>query len=391
MRYFDYLFVTNNPYGYLLPCKEVRLLIWQFLEKRFGWKVQVHKAGNLIIRNQIPPIYRKYEQYLAKNSLKQAISAICELYRFLIEYGIYNGDNPIKIQGNTSSSIIRSISTTPALSGIRREETRKRLPYLYFCLSKTEWKPQFIDDPNLKWKLIPEFKELGDKIITRILFSSGARIGEVLDLRKSDWTSLYGKCSGAWSKNKGDGNTRVKILGFDRGTNQMMLNYVNHERQEYDRSNQNWNRVRDDEHIFLNHWGNPKSYINYYMSWQEVCNNLKIKIFPHQIRHWVVTMALQVINEEPSITTRNILRNNFISLMAWRNPNTIEIYDDHILKVCTPNVLEMIDKYIPVLEQNHRSLASTQVNEHVNEAISLEEEIKAFINQDDEYEEETKL
>ena len=81
------------------------------------------------------------------------------------------------------------------------------MPDTYFCLVGDEWRPRLIDDPNLPRCFVPQFAHRRDQLVVRILFESGARIGEVLALTVGDWRH-FGLQPRATATNKGDGVVR---------------------------------------------------------------------------------------------------------------------------------------------------------------------------------------
>ena len=202
------------------------------------------------------------------------------------------------------------------------------MPDTYFCLVGDEWKPHIIDDPNLPRHFAPHFQQRRDQLVVRILFESGARIGEVLALTLGDWRQ-FGLQARAAATNKGDGLTRVKQIWWSGETNLLLHHYVDQERVRNDRLNRRLHDLPDSEPIFLNLHGQAYTYHAFYYHWRQTCRTLNLKLHPHQARHWFVTMALTKIQSLPEVRQESEIQ-NLIAYMAWKNPVTINTYQHHV-------------------------------------------------------------
>jgi len=218
----------------------------------------------------------------------------------------------------------------PPRSGLTLPDHKQgRLPDTYFCVVSEDWQPHIIDDPGLRQLLLPAFTYSRDRVIARILFDSGARIGEVLGLTLCDWRSL-GQRERALTTNKGSHGDRIKEIWWSPDTTQLLRDYINYERCHCDPEKRRLEELPDAVPIFVTDAGTPYTYKAFYANWRRACAHVRIKLTPHQVRHWYVTMALRFIESLPDDTKRAAYRQSLVAYIRWRNPETIKAYDHHL-------------------------------------------------------------
>jgi hypothetical protein len=217
----------------------------------------------------------------------------------------------------------------PPQSGMTLPDNKHgRMPETYFYVVAGDWQPHILDDPNLPKLLLAGFAQTRDRLIARILFESGARIGEVLELTLGDWRSC-GLRERARATNKGSRQVRVKEIWWSGETAQALRHYVDTERCECDPQTRHLADLPDSAPLFLTHTGKTYSYAAFYANWQKTCHHVHLQVTPHQARHWFVTMALHKF-ESLSSDKRESARQSLIAYISWRNPETIQAYDHHL-------------------------------------------------------------
>jgi integrase len=305
---------------YGAPVSTIREQTVLFLRNRLGCVVWKHKNGNYQV---------KRPRLVTPATARQYLVVARHFYDFAIETGLYADPNPLVWSEGRQLRRLQFVPTIPPISGLSRpDEKQGRMPDTYFCLVGDEWQPRLIDDPNLPRHFIPQFEHRRDQLVSRILFESGARIGEVLALTLGDWRQ-FGLQPRAAATNKGDGVARVKQIWWSAETNILLHHYVNHERYQMDSLKQKLHDLPDSEPLFLNFAGRPYIYHAFYHHWDQTCRKVNLKLHPHQARHWFVTMALYKIQSLPE-AKQEVEIQNLITYMAWKNPMTIHTYQHHV-------------------------------------------------------------
>ena len=280
-----------------------------------------HRNGNLIVQRS---------GTITATSARLFLTALKRFYQFALLKGWYADANPMVWTTRLTMPEPGFKPKVPPRSGLTQPDDRKaRVPDTYFCMVAADWQPRIIDDPHLRQLLLPAFAHTRDRIIARILFDSGARISEVLGLTLADWRRL-GQRERAWAMNKGSRGERVKEIWWSAETAQLLRDYINQERHLCDGTGRGLDTLPDSARIFVTNDGHPYTYKAFYANWQRTCARVQLKITPHQLRHWYVTMALGFIAALPDETKRAAYRQSLIAYMGWRNPETIQVYDHHL-------------------------------------------------------------
>ena len=121
----------------------------------------------------------------------------------------------------------------------------RRLTDSFFKVLNGEWQPQIIDTPHLPFMIYKAGKDskwkLRDEIITRMLFQTGARAREVIELTFGDYRARYDK--GEFTTfNKGSNGKRTKFLKVDNNTIKLLDRYIYGERKKVAKSDLKINR-----------------------------------------------------------------------------------------------------------------------------------------------------
>lgn len=311
----------NSPsLRYTASADQIRNRVRDYLKGKLGCTVRPQRNGNVIVRSS---------ETMTLTSVRLFLTALKRFYTFAILKGWYSDPNPLVW---TTSLAVQDRDFTPKMppqSGMTLPDERKgRAPDTYFCVVSGDWQPRIIDDPNLPKRLLSAFIHSRDQLISRILFESGARVGEVLGLTLGDWRSR-GQLERALTTNKGSRGKRVKEIWWSSVTSQLLRNYVNTDRRRSDPKAGRLDDLPGSAPLFVTGQGDAYTYAAFYANWQKACQRANLKVTPHQARHWFVTMALHKF-ETFSDEKRDAARQALIAYMGWRSPETIKAYDHHL-------------------------------------------------------------
>ena len=320
LPFFTFLWASSPPLHYHAPAEQIRRCLRDYLKEKLGCIVRPHRNGNFIV---------KRSGMITATSARLFLTALKRFYLCAILKGWYSDSNPMIWTTRLTVTDPGFKPKMPPQSGLTLPDKKGRVPDTYFCIVSENWQPRIIDDPRLRQLLLPAFAQTRDRVIARILFDSGARIGEVLGLTLADWRTL-GQRERARATNKGSRGERVKEIWWSADTAQLLRDFINQERQRRGGTGHNLDTLPDSARIFVTDEGNPYTYKAFYANWQRTCARAKLKITPHQVRHWYVTMALRFIAALPDETKRAAYRQSLIAYMGWRNPETIQAYDHHL-------------------------------------------------------------
>jgi integrase len=326
-----FLWHAEPPLNYDAPAQQIRKMVREYLRKRLGCAVVPHRNGNFLVKpSNIVMDEVNTNRPITFASARLRLAALKRFYFWAKLEGRYSDPNPLEWYERPIPA--REFKPhMPVQSGMVLPEPRGRLTDTYFCFVGKDWEPQIIDDPKLRQHLLSAIKWKRDKIIVRILLDSGARVSEVLRLTVGDWRKK-GQYRKAFTTNKGSRGVAIKEIWWSDETEILLRNYVHQERRRCDVGGRDLDELPDSAPVFTNAQGNTYTYAAFYRNWQEAMEEAHLKITPHQIRHWYVTMALTAIASEPDESKREGLRRRLIQYMGWRNPHSIEAYDHHIQK-----------------------------------------------------------
>jgi integrase len=321
LPFLTFLWDGSPSLRFTAPADQIRNRVRDYLKEKLGCIVRPHHNGNYVVRRS---------KTITATSARLFLAALKRFYLCAILKGWYADSNPLVW---TTRLIVPEPGFKPKIpprSGLTLPDDKKgRVPDTYFCIVSDDWQPRIIDDPRLRQLLLPAFTQTRDRIVARILFDSGARISEVLGLTMIDWRRL-GQRERALATNKGSRGERVKEIWWSADTAQLLRDYINNERHLCDVKGRGLDALPDSAPIFVTDEGAPYTYKAFYANWQRTCVRVQLKLTPHQVRHWYVTMALRFIEALPDETKRAAYRQSLIAYMGWRNPETIQAYDHHL-------------------------------------------------------------
>lgn len=229
--------------------------------------------------------YTKYlseEKHLVSTSISRHLSAIKSFYNFLLEQEIVES-NPFKILSNPKKQI--------------------KLPN-YMKYSEIEEMINSIDDSILG---------IRNKLILELLFATGARVGEVVNIKLNDIDIINHEI-----KVRGKGN-KDRIVYFNDHTEESLNNYLNNSRELL------LNNKKSD-YLLINHIGTRLTDrgIRDIIDKIILKTSINKKITPHMFRHTFATMLLNEGCELKSVQ----------ELLGHVNLSTTAIYthvtNDHI-------------------------------------------------------------
>ena len=319
LPFLTFLWESSPSLRYTAPAERIRNQVRAYLKEKLGCAVRPHRNGNFIV---------KISKTITATSARLFLTSLRRFYFCAKLKGWYTDTDPFE----WSNGLTREREFKPHMppsSGLTLPENKRgRMPDTYFCVVAEDWHPRIIDDPHLRQRLLPAFTCLRDRVIAHILFDSGARISEVLRLTFGDWRKK-GQHKHALTTNKGSGGECVKVIWWSDDAAQLLRNYINQDRRLCDLKGLGLDDLPDSAPLFITEQGKPYSYAAFYANWQRACEQARLKITPHQVRHWYVTMALHLIDSNSDHIKREAYRQSLIAYMGWRNRDTIKAYDHH--------------------------------------------------------------
>jgi integrase len=320
LSFLTFLRLGSPSLHYTAPADHIRMRLRDYLREKLGCIVRPHRQGNFLVAAS-PPL---------SPSVRLHLVALRRFYTFAILRGYYMEMNPLLWSERLTRPEHQFTPSMPPLSGLTVPEKKpRRNPETYFCFVAGDWQPQIIDDPDLPKRVLAGFVYRRDQLIARILFQSGARVSEVLELQLGDWRRR-GLHERALATNKGSRGERVKEIWWSGETAHLLRQYVETERRHCDPTGLGLDELSDAAPLFITEKGDTYTYAAFYYHWRRACMQAGIKVHPHQARHWFVTMGLHRIQAVPAQDQRDAARQALIAYMHWKNPETIQAYDHHL-------------------------------------------------------------
>ncbi|MFV1457213.1 tyrosine-type recombinase/integrase [Bacillus mycoides] len=333
MPFFTWLDKYSNYQGKRVQWSDspeaIRVSVEDYLMDEMACKVREKDSFRFVNRSNKSP-----------NTVHRFLSALKSFYKSLITLRQYGYPNPlidshaILDDYKTSTEGVRvNKPRMPAEAGTENPIEHRRLTNSYFKLINEEWKPEIIDDPLLYHKVKQAGNQanwsLREKVIVRMLFETGARASEVIELTIGDYRSRK-SFEEVSTFNKGSHGHRVKFLRFSKDTTKLLFQYINQERKKFAPFNQDFDSLPNGAPMFLTERGTPFSYQTWYPHWNKVMDRIDIRLNPHKTRHWFVTTSMREIytvsKTEVEIQQR---KDELIKYMKWKQKDTIEVYEHH--------------------------------------------------------------
>ncbi|BAU28532.1 site-specific recombinase XerD [Aneurinibacillus soli] len=332
------------------------------------------------------------------NTVHRFLSALKSFYKSLITLRQYMYANPL-IDSHAilddykvhTEGVRENKPRMPAEAGTEDPLVHRRLTDSYFKLINEEWQPEIIDDPFLYHKVKQAGNQanwsLREKVIARMLFETGARASEVIELTIGDYRSRK-SFQEVNTFNKGSHGRRVKFLRFSKDTVKLLFQYINQERKKFDPLGRDFDFLPNDEPMFLTERGTPFNYQAWYPHWNKVITLLDMRLNPHKTRHWFVTISMREIynisKNDVEIAQR---KNELITYMKWKQKDTIEVYEHHFDEESHRNLHDkmlenMTEKEKEYMEQSKRKRTKKTVLNvlEIEKETELDTDIQALLD-----------
>ncbi|PHG67306.1 tyrosine-type recombinase/integrase [Bacillus toyonensis] len=365
----------------------IRVAAEDYLMDEMACKVREKDSFRFVNRSKKSP-----------NTVHRFLSALKSFYKSLITLGQYGYPNPLidshaildDYKTNTEG-VRENKPRIPAEAGTESPIVHRRLTDSYFKLINEEWQPEIIDDPLLYHKVKQAGNQLNwslrEKVIVRMLFETGARVSEVIELTIGDYRSRK-SFEEVSTFNKGSHGRRVKFLRFSKNTTKLLFQYINQERKKIDHLGRDFDSLPNDAPMFLTKRGTPFSYQAWYPHWNKVMKMMDMRLNPHKTRHWYVTTSMrEIYNVSKTNAEIKQRKDELIKYMKWKQKDTIEVYEHHFdeerYRSFHDNMLENIaEKEKEYMEQPKQKLTKKPFLTVIDTAkeTELEVDIQALLN-----------
>lgn len=386
LRFANWLVESENlDVGALrpLPKQRLRQLVENFLRESFSCRIRDGLGGRKLV------VSRASNQ----PGVSTALAALKLFFRLGYKQAWVRSDNPLGLVtiGSDQKTAISdyecipsSIGSMPQKSGVVPPPVKRHtLTASYLVVQGKDWVPQILDDDDFPSRIYSAGESYGwnlrDRLVTRLLFESGARVSEICSLTISDW-SISEYRTEASCKNKGSGNVREKWIRFSHQTERLMTKYIKQERASLcnqDGSHHyNFLKTLPSEAakitpIFITRQKTGLTADTYRSTtWYPLCRRAGIKARVHQIRHWYVTRAINLIyRSKLSETERERRIQHLIRYMGWRSgKKTMEAYE-HFFNAREHHELQ--DELHRVLNAVHSRPVEAQIEKPSNSTAGL--------------------
>lgn len=340
--------VLRNRWNILGPPAEVRNVLREYLIVAAKCKLTT-RADRLGVK--VTYVCQTSETGI---NIRILLAALRRLYDYLISSEGYGHANPLlqeqmdQIRTDLRNGYRQAVRAAegrdpmPSVSGVDPPFGIRLSANFFRCVDR-EWIPRTIDDPDFPHLVYSAGKDYGwglrELCVVRMLFESGARISEILDLTALDW-SVSQYMNQFVARNKGSFGIRTKRLVVSSATAKLCRRYFDEEaegRRAHDPSSLTLNDLAklDTEALgkvplFLTERGTPmKAQIFRRGHWTPALRAASIHASPHLARHWFVTNALRMIektSKDENDTARR--KAELVQYMGWRTAErTLKAYE----------------------------------------------------------------
>lgn len=337
LPFFKWLEEESNYQGNRVQWNEsegkIRVAVEDYLQYEMSCKVRDKDSFRFVnLTNKSP------------TTISRFLSALKSFYKSMIRLKYYPHHNPL-IDGqailHSYKEEVRGVREDkprmPSVAGTEDPVIHRRLTDSYFKIINEEWQPKIIDDMNLPYQVYQAGKKVNwsqrEMIIARMLFETGARTSEIIELTVGDYRQRRSHQEVS-TFNKGSHGRKIKFLRFSKDTVKRLFHYIDTERKSYDENHFGFEQLPDDAPIFLSANGTAFTYHAWYYHWNRAMKVNELSFNPHKARHWFVTSRLREIHNI-SINDAEIQqrKNELIKYMKWKNPDTMNIYEHHFDEV----------------------------------------------------------
>ncbi|KWX89053.1 integrase [Paenibacillus riograndensis] len=375
-RFFSWLEKSSNYQGARVMWSDshlaIRTAIEDYLVYQMGCKLRSKENFQYVIMTKKSP-----------QTINHFLAAIKSFYKTVLQLKLYEFQNPlvdadysITIGNVNPSSMRENKPRLPKIAGteIPYESSYRKQSDSYFKLVANEWKPNIIADQDLPYILYRAGSDIGwslrDEVIIRMLFETGARINEILELTIGDYRQRINQYEIA-TLNKGSEKRRIKFLRFSQDTLKLLIRYVNGERRTNALEKQTFTKLSDSEVIFLTRRGDPYNYMAFYSQWSKIITQAKIKMNIHKTRHWFVTNMIRNIYDTASDSREiEMKKHELINYMKWKDPETIKVYEHYFNEASFREIHENMARKMQEYEQEYlKSSHSAVKGKHLSNSV----------------------
>ena len=340
--------VLRNHWSLLGPPAEVRNVLREYLTVAAKCKLTT-RADRLGVK--VTYVCQTSETGI---NIRILLAALRRFYDYLISSEGYVHANPLlqeqmdQIKADLRNGYRQAVRAAegrdpmPSVSGVDPPFGIRLSANFFRCVDR-EWIPRTIDDPDFPHLVYDAGKEYGwglrELCVVRMLFESGARISEILDLTALDW-SVSQFMNQFVARNKGSFGIRTKRLVVSSATAKLCRRYFDNDtegRRAHDRLGLTLNDLTklDSEALgkvplFLTNRGTvmgAKTFRHGY--WTPALRAANIHANPHLARHWFVTNALRMIEKTSKDENETFRRKaELVQYMGWRTAErTLKAYE----------------------------------------------------------------
>jgi site-specific recombinase XerC len=340
--------VLRNHWGLFGPPTEVRNVLREYLTVAAKCKLTT-RADRLGVK--VTYVCQTSETGI---NIRILLAALRRFYDYLISSEGYVHANPLlqeqmdQIRTDLRNGYRQAVRAAegrdpmPSISGVDPPFGIRLSANFFRCVDR-EWIPRTIDDPDFPHLVYSAGKDYGwglrELCVVRMLFESGARISEILDLTALDW-SVSQFMNQFVARNKGSFGIRTKRLVVSSATAKLCRRYFDNDtegRRAHDRLGLTLNDLTklDSEALrkvplFLTNRGTvmgAKTFRHGY--WTPALRGANIHANPHLARHWFVTNALRMIEKTSKDENETYRRKaELVQYMGWRTAErTLKAYE----------------------------------------------------------------
>jgi integrase len=353
----------------------IRIAVKDYLTEEMYCKVRPLNSFELIKLTQKSP-----------NTINRFLVALKNFYRTMIRLKEYLNSNPLINSSPLQSEAIEFIEghrlgmpRMPAVAGTERplRPISRRQTDSFFKIIDEEWNPVIIDDPSLPSQVYKGGEKarwrLRDEIITRLLFETGARATEVIELTIGDFR-VRRSIREIATFNKGSNGRRTKYLLFSNDTYILLMRYLKGDRKKKDVNGLTIDELSDDAPLFLTDRGTAYTYHAWYAHWQKAIVTAGLELNPHKARHWYVTNVMRTLYETSMTESERAIRlKEFVRYMKWKSKETLEAYEHFFNEKEQVKLMDQVYKNMKETEKEYTEHRKRKAPSSSTERLNLKE------------------
>lgn len=365
LPFFEWLDKYSNYKGsrviWDMESNAIKVAVKDYLTEEMYCKVRPYDSFELVSFTQKSP-----------NTINRFLVALKTFYKTMIRLGFYVHPNPLIDSHFLNKKAYLEgqrigLPRMPSVAGTETQYIRnsRRQTDSFFKIINDEWYPIIIDDPSLPSQVFKGGEKSGwrlrDEIITRMLFETGARASEVIEVTIGDIRARRSILEIA-TFNKGSNGRRTKYLLFSNDTYILLMRYLNGDRKKQDPNRLSFNQLSDDAPLFVTNRGTAYMYHAWYPHWKKAIENAGLELNPHKTRHWYVTNVMRTIYETSKTEAESSIRlREFVRYMKWKSKETLDVYEHFFNEKEQINLIHQVHKRMKESEEGYLQLRSKKM------------------------------